>query len=547
MIFRTTHHSRRNARFATVGTAMVLGGFWAGGLVGVGKLQRAMTAMQPPQSMTCIELVQNGVGDTSIIRLVDATVHKPAPIEPVPADEVTSTVVQRVQTILAHPKVQPWADRLVRGHITPTAAVVRETSPKLLQLGMGRHLSEVAFAEADRTGELVVHATPDITPTILVGAMDWLELDTPPQLRKTASMPSFTLHPVSQISPLPNAIGWFAGGVVVMALGLVMCGSASLGRWIILCPVGAAIGLAGVPLRSGRGGRFTRLLASILGLGLMGLGYYLLVQAGGLGQSSGIWEIQVAGAMATATGLAALLGAICNARTQRVDSQSLLTWPNPHADASASNRGEAIGVTAMPSSMQSTPSYCRKFCDPRLGVALDESRHQALAPHTDALKKCDFEPPLYIDIGRSSGTSDASVQAGCRNVVLATTERVTNQDHFRLMSVLENGHVVITMNEVDPSPAKSLSHDSATLTVLSQKRVGKVLEKHLAIAAEVGESTGTQLVPLESNEWREIIGYCERCLADVLHQHGEENWDIGAAEYGRFAFPLRPVAIEAAC
>ena len=551
MFFRASPYGRRNARRAVFGSLLCVVGFVAGGLIGVGKLHRSLVVDSPIESMSCLQLVKGGA-TSPMVRLVDATVHVPPELSESIADADSSATMAKVRTVLSHPQAKPLVDQLVRGHITPTG-MVRNDGPRFLQLGYGRDLAKTAQTLARNDGQLLVHASCDSTANILVTAASWLNLEMPESIQQASELPMHTLHPASTIEPLRVAASWFGGGLIALSLGLVLCGSAGLGRWALLCPTGAVLGLIGMPLRCGRGNRWTQFLALLTGFSLFAAAYYLAVQQGGLlGRWSvgpSVWWMQLAGFVSAAVGLAAIMGAAANARSKRRSLIPHDITPSVTKERSRTSSKKAAARMKIAEEAPSTPlislkpatTFTRRYMDPRLSVSPAMTPSEEVAKHTDLLQKHDFEEPLLVEISRNGMACDATVQVGCRQLVLAMTDKVGNEMRWRMVSVLDNGHVVTTVSNGYDSLPESRQHDAATLQVVDVSKISKLLSKHLEAAANVAEEQKVQMVALESAEWRDIVHYSERCLADMMHHCGDEKWEILDSQFGRFAYPMQPV------
>lgn len=557
-IFRASVSGRRNSRRAVFGSILVIGGFVAGGWIGVGRLHRSMVKDRSPVRMNCGELLRNGVGENCIVRLTDAVVREPAAVTAESADnaEPQNAMLTRVRTVMAHPKAQPLVDQIVRGHVAPAGARVT-SGPQPLQLGMGRVLAATAKREAESTGELLVHASPDPTSRWIVAASQRLGITLPASWDRAASMPSYTLHPVSAIDAPPVAAAWVVGGMISMAIGLVLCGAAGWGRWVILCPTGAILGLPGIPLRNGRGSQRTRGLYILVGAALLGGGVFLSVEKGGLLSGAPTWWLQLAGFTVMSVGLASVLGVLVHARGRHSAprSEELLhaVASNESPKRGKKRNGRKAARAPQPAAALAAPpvglaaillansDFTRRFLDDRLSVCSRVTPDAAIQSQTDSLLKLNFEEPLLIEIARSAGACQGTIQVGCENVVLAMTDQLDDVVRLRMISVFENGHVVISVNDLDPTLPKSMAHEVATLNVTATRHLTELLSAHLEFTATAGERRHGQLVGLESAEWRDVLLYSERCLADMMHHCGVQKWEIPDAQYGRFHYPPQSV------
>ena len=553
MFFRPSSQGRRNARRAVFGSVLILGGFVTASLIGTGKLHRALTADLDPVSTSCRQLVSREQLDSPIFSLTDAAVHPPAAVTTDGLPEDAPEIVSWVYSWMADPRLQPVVDQCVRGQVTPQGLLPTSNAPRL-NLGYGRWISDEARTQVKTTGGLVVHVTEDPTAKFLSRALEVFGLDVPDSLRQQANNRAWTLHPVTTIDSVPKASAWGVGGILAMSLGWLLCGSAGLGRWTILCPLGAVLGLPGLPFRSGRGNRMSRTCLVLLGFGLIGLGYQLTVPWGGLLRPTMVWPLLVAATVSISLGIAAVVGGILSARSQRpmelpADwADGLGSRPKKNANRKSKlDDSAASNVIELPPPLKTATTFVRRYVDPRLSVSAASVPEEEARVQTELLEKLDFEPPLLIEVGRGSGACDVTIQVGCHQMTLAMTDRLDGCLRLRMVSFLECGHVILTANDPDGEFLASCADEAATLTLVETNLATDLLTEHLTVAAEIGEAKGSPMVAFESSEWRDIIHYSERCLADILHHDGRQKWEIMDATYDRFTYPPQTIPALASC
>jgi len=354
---------------------------------------------------------------------------------------------------------------------------------------------------------------------------------------------------------------WVAGGIAALSIGLVLCGSAPLGRWALLCPVAAVFGLAGLPLRIGRARWLMRLMYAIGGSALLALSVYLMVDRGGIARYPADFAYQLVGILCASIGVAAIIGVWISGRSERSEKASGETALDPRsmtagyqaisppakASPVVSYKSKAVGQET-PAEIQAAAArsgmivLAKRYTDARLSVAHEAMDVPEVMVQVEAFETAQFEPPLSIEIFRDDATIRATVQIGCRGFVMAATEWDEEAVRIKLISCLADGHMVLTSNASDDQEDPSLTHSSATLLTLPAQDAVALLQQHLQHVEEVAGTRGQSMVELEFAEWRDVLHCAERCRADVLHQCDRANFDIAEMGYGRFSFPPHPIA-----
>lgn len=550
-LFRTQSSTRSSFRLASLGTLLCISGVFAGGIVGVPKLHRVLALSQEPISLTCLELLQSEVPQqSSIVQLSDPFIHPPGEME-LPGDETTSMPgLAKMQALLADPRAKEIVDQLVRGDVLPRG-VPRRPGHQPLKLSRGRHTAELAQTEVDQTGTLTVHVSKDASPRTICKIAAYLQLPMPATLAAQADLPAYTLHPTSLIGSRREAFVWTVGGAFALALGLVMCGSATSGWWMLFSPVAAIIGLPGMPLRNGRGNRITRAIGVAIGLGSLLAAFYLSVHLGAIGQSHGQWFWQTAGWATASFGFAALGGTWLNARSNRVQNMSsdaLSQFATRKKKQSKAERQADFNqqIASKPTQLQNmldAGKYTRRYFDAKLSVSLKNETSGELENQANRLEKMQFDQPLLIEHCADDRMISATVQIGCRQLVMVVMEEIGEALNIRLTSILEDGHVIVSSGGGDDRLANDFSGEAATVHVFDSSIAAKLVTLHLERAATIAEKRQTKLVLLDANEWRDLIHYSERCLAQTMHELKLERWDVSSSHYGRFSFP--PTAVLA--
>lgn len=554
-LFRTQTSTRSGFRRASLGTMLTTAGVVASVFVGLPKLHQSLSVSQSPAEMTCFELLQSGIPEqTSLVVLTDAAIHPPGEVELPSSAENVNPALAKMQALLASPRAKSLVDQMVRGEVLPRG-VPKRGGHQPLKLSFSRETAKMAQEEVAQTGTLTVQVTKDPTAKLICQAARWGKLKLPEALAAQEDLPAYTLHPISQVGSTNHSLIWVVAGGLAVAIGLVLCGSARLGWWFILSPVGVILGLPGIPLRSGRGNRVTWLAGLAVGIAAVLGAYQLMIQMGGLGQPQGHWWLQAAGLLSASIGLAALVGTYFSIRTARVSRLSMDALDGFASSKSKSIRdanGNSGGIASESSedayalkSAKESSNYTRRYLDPKLSVSIETQTTGDLEQQNKSLEKLHFDSPLIIETCVADERMEATVQFGCRNLVLATIGSIDGEIQIRMTSVLEDGHVVLSSNGSDDRIATDLDCEFVSLRSFSGTIVAKLVTKHLEVAATIAEQRGSKLVTFDPSEWRDLIHYTERCLADGLHHAKIEKWDVANGHYGRFNFPPSEVATPA--
>ncbi|MCC9644947.1 MFS transporter [Rhodopirellula sp. JC740] len=575
------YSKRRNTRRAAIGSLFFVAGLFAGTIVAVPKLHRAWLAEQTPVEMTCGELLQNGIGEASVVRLTDATVAEPpeemqfAMLEPAPnamqampvgsgmgawmSGDKVSMAKKTLADALRHPRAQTMLDEMVRGEVMPRH-LGGTNMPQPLKLSPGREVAAKAVDEVRSTGSLTVFVSEDPTIQWIADGANLLGVELPESFVDLAKLDCYSLHPVSLTESKQNAAIWAAGSALTLTLGWLLCSSAGWGIWILFCPIAAVAGVFGLPMRSGRGNKVTWTLAFFAGGFCLAAAFVLTVFLGGLGSTPSSWAFQAAGFVSLCAGLALWLGILGSMKTKRNMAMSISSLDNlvvadpkrsrsskkaakkSSGDVDASKfASDGVRQDKLQETLSKNASYSRRYLDPRLSVPAnltirDEANENVIVWQNNA-----FEEPLAIEIGRGDAACSATVQVGCQNLVLAMTDELDGNIRLRLISFLDNGHCLISVDGSYPELTENLSNEFATISVFESADAKKLLAKHLEVSADAAERQHSGLIRLDSNEWRDIVLLSERAVKSVLHDEGLQKWEIHDATYGRFAFPCRPI------
>ena len=70
----------------------------------------------------------------------------------------------------------------------------------------------------------------------------------------------------------------------------------------------------------------------------------------------------------------------------------------------------------------------------------------------------------------------------------------------------------------------------------------EMLSTHLQQTVSMAEKRDTAVVSIELSEATDVALFARRVLADIRAQYGEENIEVDPYQYGRFQFPVAPIA-----
>ncbi|MEM6366025.1 MAG: hypothetical protein AAF745_16470, partial [Planctomycetota bacterium] len=179
MGFRRSPEGARNARRAVLGSFLLIAGFVVAGLIGTGRVHRALTQSQPEIRSTCVELLTSNLEGSAVVRLSDANVVMPPQWNAShQTDGPQSAVTTWIDKIASDPRANIVLDHFVRGEVFPRG-VSSKGSPSPLRLGFGRSLAKLAQTEVNGAIDgWPVHVSRDRSASYLMTAAEWCEAKT---------------------------------------------------------------------------------------------------------------------------------------------------------------------------------------------------------------------------------------------------------------------------------------------------------------------------------------------------------------------------------
>ncbi|MEM9367015.1 MAG: hypothetical protein AAGD07_13560 [Planctomycetota bacterium] len=539
-------------RRALLGTLLLIMGLALTVTRGNAALQAWMLRDSSPVAMSCFQLAVQEGSATGLARLTDAKVVMPdltLSEDQEPAATFVETLSRRARKAMDHPRLTRVSDHLRRGEIVPRHARKLSGSGPL-QLGIGRATFKQCESMLERENALTVTVVPDRWLPSLLDLVAGSGMPVPAHLAAISEQPRLILSPFEPAQISHNFVIWFGSSFACLTLGLLFCLNAPAGRWIILSPVAGAISVFGYPLRRGHDSKFASIVcvAAVVGLGIAG--YQTLIVKGGLGGSTGDPVLWTVGLLAIATALA--LSLVLLLRSLRWTGRQLHMRLRRRARPTiAKEPGTTKGTASLATMMDANADplaaftgnslYMRRYLDPRLSVISGNSDVENGERHTNAWETIDFDAPLLIEIARGDAVSMATLQLGCRSTVLAMTDYLEPTLRLRLVSILHNGQVVVTLSNNHAS-SRCLANETGLIHISDANDAPGILAHHLEALARAAEQAGTRVVTQESGEWRDVIHYAECCVAEIRHRSGDEKWDLSPTGYGRFSFPVHPVA-----
>ena len=277
----------------------------------------------------------------------------------------------------------------------------------------------------------------------------------------------------------------------------------------------------------------TRFVYLLIGGALIGYGYKLMVLEGGFGQIGGNPILHSLGFISTFVGFAAILAVPAQILSRKVEA-SLDVAPSPQKEVKMS-------VTEACSLMPVDPVET-VYRDRRLvAAAVDESSDE-LRGLCESLTAVGFNPaqPMYWELDET--TSPAVIQIGCQDMVVADMEQVNGRIESRMISMLHDGMVVITLAPDVQVESDRRVGSNGIYTRSRSDDPGQMLAGHLEQTISIAEKRDTSVVNFDANEADDVCRLARRVFADIQYQYGESNIDVDSACYGRFRFPIQPVA-----
>ena len=117
------------------------------------------------------------------------------------------------------------------------------------------------------------------------------------------------------------------------------------------------------------------------------------------------------------------------------------------------------------------------------------------------MEQIDFESPLLIQVIDDDRMIPTTVQLGCQSLAMAIVETTDDRARMRLVTVLDDGFVVIT---VGAEEAELREGDAGVIDSSPQHDPVTVLSTHLDRITALAEEREAAPVMLHSSEWRDV-------------------------------------------
>ena len=139
-------------------------------------------------------------------------------------------------------------------------------------------------------------------------------------------------------------------------------------------------------------------------------------------------------------------------------------------------------------------------------------------------------------------TSHAAIQMGCQEMVVSDIEIVDGRSECRMVSMLHDGLTVMTLSSNVKVGADRRVGSNGMYQRSQADKPEQLLAQHLEETISIAEKRDTSVVTFESSELNDVCHLARRVLADIQNQYGESILEVHTAQYGRFQFPMQPVA-----
>ncbi len=526
-----------------MGSVLAIAGLTYGLFVAVPEVQQSLSMQSMAQTLGWAELVQRGIGDNAHIQLRDVEI---------PADDNQLLTIQKMIA-----ELDPQGDRAAMQKRVMDSLRAVDTMQLLQQSTQPLKIIPRGIAP-DRVPAVVVMSRLDASQTLgraevdmsstLTGYvrrgwdLNWLEKPLG-YLGQYAPELELDQRPQYVISAMhtPPELNWAIGKAVacgtVSMIGWVMAGSAGPSFWgILFMPIPSFISLLGYPIRYGRGGRLMRLLYFFVGLtGIIG-GGYLAWYPGQLTSVGGDTLLQSLGYIFIVLGSAAVLGSRVSARHAplRLRSQPARDYKDPEQGFSIAKVDAQKSVLEQP---EAPPSH--QYQDPRLSDASESPLPRLMDAQVSALGQAGFDAPKQVMVHDDHHRQLTALLLGCHQIVLCEIAENGHATLTRLVSVLSDGLVIVTLSASTPKIAPLRVGVNGVYSRAKAESAAEMLPEHLDRTVSIAEERHAQVVPMDDYERLDVFLLARRVMIDIQTEYKESKWTVLKANYGRFAFPGR--------
>jgi hypothetical protein len=544
--------------FVIIGGMLAWAGLTGGAMIATPEYHRALTMKEEPVEMTWHELVENGLTDNSYVHLIDVELDDTNQLGVF--EDMLMEFDAEVPAEDRQAAFTAAADNVDLGQIAETAVSPIKVCPKgqdpskvpvRIVVPLTPWATQAAYEEVEASGTLTGRFTlreddgfeMQLTPALLAGtdAANNERTDRNHDLQGNAEARDnagvcWVFEPVHDVPSLADTRQWFWLSGLAVAVGLVICGSGgpSLACCIFFqCP--SLLSMLGYPMRYGRPEKTTRIVYAAIGTGLIIYGYQKMIVEAHFGQVNGDIALAILGFLAGSVGAAALLGSITSVVAQRMNVSLQTQTPKKNSEPTMSY---TQACSLEPPKACATAGYA----EPELVSADDVQISGAMRTIAQSLATLGFGDPLRVAWLNGEDRKPALIQLGCQEMVVADVDETDGATKGRLVSVLHDGIVIVTLSRTSPSQSSMRFGTNGLYSVSESDDPKAMLSSHLNRTASMAEKRDTSVVTIEATEVTDVVLHARRVLADIRSQYGEETSEVGDSRYGRFCFPVAPVA-----
>ncbi len=325
---------------------------------------------------------------------------------------------------------------------------------------------------------------------------------------------------------------WLCG--IGLALGLILCGSGGPALSTCVFFTGPSLlSLLGFPMRYGRGGTATRIVYLLIGIGLVSYGYQLMIVQGQFGQIGGDPILHSLGFIGTFVGFAAMLAVPAQIISRKIEAS---------LDVAPSRKHEVKMTVSEACSLMPLETVETVYQDRDLVPSLIDNCPDDLRQLSESLTTVGFNPAEPRHWQADEQTSHAAIQMGCQEMVVSDIEIVDGRAECRMVSMLHDGLTLMTLSSNVKVDADRRVGSNGMYQRSKADKPDQMLAQHLEETISIAEKRDTSVVTFESSELSDVCHLARRVLADIQNQYGESILDVDTAQYGRFRFPMQPIA-----
>ncbi|GAA5506822.1 hypothetical protein [Novipirellula caenicola] len=557
---------------------------------GLPKCHRAFAMKSFPSELNFSQLQSEGIGENAFVRLSHVDFRRPAPTSPL--EQLTTSVAtglnplelgenpELMQTKIAAMK-QDASDILGQAPIGSLLEASfrgiplfsknegpQESAPRV---SLSRHSQQVASAKqqiesSDEICGYLCRDTSDATIALIntaigntvatpqadnVGRDGWFTAIKQAAQTAPDSPPSYRIEPLQSPPDKLTSSLLLIASLGMVSTGLVLCGTCSLSIWSwLFLPLPSLVSLFGIPLRCGRGGSKTRFVYVFAGINLLMLGGYEVYLLGGFGQPENNSLHFPVGFVLIGIGLAAVLGAIVNARTPKPEPIQVVTMPKqPKASPSAilrynSSASDTETDTEHESTNENSDAHtgpAMVYQDPAVLAAMDDNVGSLTMQNIDQLSELGFSSPAFAKMQKTPTSPSIGLLLGCNHTVLAEVSENNAHPIIRLTSILHDGLPIITVSESVIQSEQAEMTSNGVIQSAPDTPLKGMLAKHLQQAIQMSEKRDSNIVTIDDDEKDEVFLLSRRAFARLRSAHETLNCEVGPATYERFAFPPQPI------